>query len=877
MTQRANLPLFAFVIALATGPAHAGLVSSYNMDGNLLDPISGNDGTYFGGAETYVDGYDGTPSGAVSFDGGSYVLLSPIAGLPLRAGPAMSVAMWVKGAPQSDRRVFSESNTLGNGTPLYNIGTDNVGATGAVDLFFRNTGGTPVGHVKVGNAFDDTWHHIVVTDDNGNVRVFVDGVVVGTLSYTRGDMPVDATTLGGIFRDTPCCLFTGAIDEVRLYDHALSVAEVWGLVDPPGLVSRLRLDGDLIDEISGNDGTFLGGAETYVDGFDGTPGGAISFDGVDDYVSLAQNSGLPLTTSTDAFTVAMWVNGPVQRDRRVFSEGSDASDTPLYNIGTHNTGANGALDIFIRDSGGTPVSHYKTDRAAFDDTWHHIAVVDDNDSLTLYIDGVREGTAPSYNGVVDPLSSTTLGGIFRSASCCHFAGAIDDVWLFNRALSSDEVEALVPERDGCPADGDTTCGGLTVAGPDGGEGPGEWTLTADGAADDGGDPIWYIFTGTSSLGESFYVGPQQNNVAMVQLLEGAWDIEVSVDDEFRCRDAAEGSTCTGTALVILEPPRKLVQLDLNGDLADATGNGNDGSFVGEESVPYIQGHDCADPGAVSFDGVDDYIQLANNDGVPVSNSARFSVAMWVKGLPVAGVTDRRVYSEGSTTNNAPLFNIGTDSANPPTGVVDIFIRNDANAQLVPHIKSTGVAFDGTWHHITWVDDNGNATLYIDGVADATDFTYNRGQLTLDTATVGGILRATPSHWFPGEIDDFMLFNYALSAEEVAAMVGPLPNCGPPQLAGDCNQDGTRNITDVVSYVIALFPGFSLLGSGAGLPCETELGADGNQSVLNINSDEVTDISDLIYLANFLFLGGPPPVQGEGCVSSAGECEANPGC
>ncbi|MGH7754109.1 MAG: LamG-like jellyroll fold domain-containing protein, partial [Gemmatimonadales bacterium] len=161
---------------------------------------------------------------------------------------------------------------------------------------------------------------------------------------------------------------------------------------------------------------------------------------------------------------------------------------------------------------------------------------------------------------------------------------------------------------------------------------------------------------------------------------------------------------------------------LDGDLLDSGPAGNHGTMLGAPSPTFVDGFDGAPGGAVSFDGVDDLIQVAHTSGLPISAQPAFTVAMWVKGAPQR---DKRVFSE-STTTNAPLFNLGTDSAAAPTAKVDIFIRNDANTAIVNHKKSDRNGFDGQWRHLAWVDDNGKAVLYLDGIRDAVDFTYPRG-------------------------------------------------------------------------------------------------------------------------------------------------------
>ena len=160
----------------------------------------------------------------------------------------------------------------------------------------------------------------------------------------------------------------------RTVCFAFCIALLAGTGARAGEVAHLALDGNLLDPVGGNDGSVVGGgAVDFVEGHDGTAGGAVRFvDGDGTVVRLAHTAGLPLNNHT-AFSIAMWVRGPAQRDKRVFSEGSTTNGTPLFNLGTHNSGANGALDAFIRPA--SPTRHVYSTTMVFDDTWHHIASV----------------------------------------------------------------------------------------------------------------------------------------------------------------------------------------------------------------------------------------------------------------------------------------------------------------------------------------------------------------------------------------------------------------------------------------------------------------------------------------------------------------------
>jgi hypothetical protein len=92
--------------------------------------------------------------------------------------------------------------------------------------------------------------------------------------------------------------------------------------------------------------------------------------------------------------------------------------------------------------------------------------------------------------------------------------------------------------------------------------------------------------------------------------------------------------------------------------------------------------------------------------------------------------------------------------------------------------------------------------------------------------------------------------------------------GAEQIAGDCNQDGTVDLSDVICLL-----GFLFQNNPAVLPCATTAA---NLALMDCNNDGGIDLSDGIYKLAFLFQGGPAPVQGTGCFTIA-ECPQNPGC
>ncbi len=153
-------------------------------------------------------------------------------------------------------------------------------------------------------------------------------------------------------------------------------------------------------------------------------------------------------TSGPEFTISFWVNavGAGQNDLRLFSEGSQLSGNPLFNLGTHNAGVDGTIDVYIRNQGAELVNHLHSTSTALDGTWHHIAWVDSGDVGTLYIDGVAEpdplNSLEHGVGATLPLDTMSFGGILRANPSHHFTGLLDDAAVWETALSPEDIAML---------------------------------------------------------------------------------------------------------------------------------------------------------------------------------------------------------------------------------------------------------------------------------------------------------------------------------------------------------------------------------------------------------------------------------------------------
>ena len=106
----------------------------------------------------------------------------------------------------------------------------------------------------------------------------------------------------------------------------------------------------------------------------------------------------------------------------------------------HSFEPDGAADVFV----GRPIWFGTSGQKLNDNQWHHVAVTynSDADNITIYIDG--EPAASSQGSLSDPISTVRIGGPRSDgrAQWRRFIGRIDEVAVYNNALSADEVSNL---------------------------------------------------------------------------------------------------------------------------------------------------------------------------------------------------------------------------------------------------------------------------------------------------------------------------------------------------------------------------------------------------------------------------------------------------
>ena len=201
---------------------------------------------------------------------------------------------------------------------------------------------------------------------------------------------------------------------------------------------------------SGNNGTLVNGPTWNPAG--GKIGGALVFDGTDDYVNLGTDSSLNFGSSAP-FTVAAWVK-TTEDYGMIVSFRSSTDGGPVIDLAVGYEGATdnpGKAMILVRQDGGGGGYAQVIGGSVKDGNWHHVAVVRGSGSIIeLFLDGVSQGTASgAESGGAITTNLRAIGSERRWVSDSYgtsdqryLVGTIDDVHIYNRALSAGEIIAL---------------------------------------------------------------------------------------------------------------------------------------------------------------------------------------------------------------------------------------------------------------------------------------------------------------------------------------------------------------------------------------------------------------------------------------------------
>jgi hypothetical protein len=309
-----------------------------------------------------------------------------------------------------------------------------------------------------GYIIKDAWQHVGVVRSGGVVTMYKNGVPYTTSATQDGSISAPQYAYVSSYGSGGAHAFKGLIDEVRIYNRALSQREIdqifhggrgglntsqslvasnslvnWHTFDGPKLTSSTSTD----SSGQGRDGSLSGGMRKTI----GKIGQAMAFRGIGETITIAGGGGL---NNVSEGSIAMWVKWSGTQDS-AYGVYGPALSRQNNGVFTNNIiGLDGAdpstAKVTWGFTGYSPVITGAT--AVGDNTWRHVVITFTSGDHKLYLDGGEDGTSGTTGSTSNnsgvPL---TIGG-WPGDGNKYIAGAIDDFRVYNRVLTPAEVLQL---------------------------------------------------------------------------------------------------------------------------------------------------------------------------------------------------------------------------------------------------------------------------------------------------------------------------------------------------------------------------------------------------------------------------------------------------
>ncbi len=450
----------AFCCALVA-PVHAQVLAQYGFEGNVNDTSgNGHNGTNFN--VTYTTGVIGSQAGV--FNGtSSYVDLGDnTMTSPLKPALPVTISAWVYLTSTTNSvRIFSSDNSDDSSSDEMIAGFDmSILAGGLLGCDYGDAGGWGSIHRRsiTGTVPLQTnqWYYVAaVIQGPTNMQLYVNGQPInGNYSGTGGAMQY-TTTSSKIGTSKSTSFFSGDIDDVRIYNTALTAAQI-------SLVGVGALGYWAFDEGSGTTtadatgdgftGTLTNGAQ-WTTGLDGS---ALQFNGTNAYVNFGNSTatnvlkqGFPISISGLVYLNS--TNG-VQR----IISGDNTDDTSVI-AGYDLSIVNGQLVGEYGDGKGAFVGHRRSNTgtiALAPNQWYNVsAVIQNETNISLYVNGVNATGANSGSGGASIGYTSAPSKVATSGTTTFLNGKVQDLGVYNTVFA--------PYQSGAAE----TIGGGTIASP----------------------------------------------------------------------------------------------------------------------------------------------------------------------------------------------------------------------------------------------------------------------------------------------------------------------------------------------------------------------------------------------------------------------------
>jgi|LakMenE18May11ns_1017448.scaffolds.fasta_scaffold9956670_11 hypothetical protein len=346
------------------------------------------------------------------FDGnGDYLSVSANAGFDLVTGN-FTVESWIYDqGPGAERYIFSNR-------PV-NAGWEfRKNATNLLQFFF--TSGSSI--TSTSTITPNVWTHVAVTRESSTVRIFINGNLDASASFSDGISGVSSALFLG-YGTTGGGYFLGYMSNARIVKGtALYTSNFTPSTSPLTAVSGTSLltcQSNRFKDNSTNNFTITRNGDTSVQSFSpfaptaaystANVGGSAYFDGTGDYLTLPSSSNLAFGTGD--FSVEMWV----------YFTGSPTGDQLLTNISGSETEFSFRIDASNYPKVQSWFTNYAiSNTAVTSDQWYHLVACRASNTLSLFVNGKKTANATVTNNF-SSTNAMTIGGTSGSEFCGYIS------------------------------------------------------------------------------------------------------------------------------------------------------------------------------------------------------------------------------------------------------------------------------------------------------------------------------------------------------------------------------------------------------------------------------------------------------------------------
>jgi len=407
------------------------LVGWWPLDGTTESRVgpSGSDPSV-----TYVDGKIGQ---GIDCDGSQIRVSSNNDGIHSAfTGNQMTLAFWLR---EYDHDTYRWKDIFGmDGTRFERGRGDDGNPAGDYWCNLGSGDGNNLFNGDIGQPGNE-WFHVTIRRKGEDYAIYIDGkrdtsrTTSEPMSHT-GDFIINENAAGA------------EIDDVRLYDHALSEKEIQQLSQAKVLHYKFDRDSSVVGDSSGNGNTGVNNGATFVE--DSKIGsGAYEFNNADsngDYRYIESENPVPIP---EKFTMGAWIKGDTsnQNSNNIYPFGWEN----LTTLGPSGGDSDSRTGIIYY----TPNNGYTSENIGgtgmYDGRWNLYTVSVDsvNNNIRIYKNGSLEGTRNTSDfRDVNTERYFYVGSAWSPDSYGGHTGKIDDVRVYATVLSDEEVQELYQQR-----------------------------------------------------------------------------------------------------------------------------------------------------------------------------------------------------------------------------------------------------------------------------------------------------------------------------------------------------------------------------------------------------------------------------------------------